>query len=44
VSAALALHVCFLLCAVIAGALAWLLGHLSSPPSTPREPPARHAP
>lgn len=34
VSAALALHVCFLLCAVFAGALAWLLGQLHSPRSS----------
>lgn len=35
VSAALALHVCFLLCAVFAGAMAWLLSHLP-PPQSPQ--------
>ena len=44
VSAALALHVCFLLCAVFAGAMAWLLSHLPPPRSpqgvrTPRQNP-----
>ncbi|MBP7132179.1 MAG: flippase-like domain-containing protein [Aquabacterium sp.] len=41
VSAALALHVCFLLCAVLAGAVAWLLGHLSSDPTTQQKRPPR---
>lgn len=44
VSAALALHVCFLLCAVFAGALAWLLSHLPSARSPQNERPPRHRP
>lgn len=44
VSAALALHVCFLLCAVFAGALAWLLSHLPSTPSSQCEHPPHDTP
>ncbi len=35
VPAALALHLCFLLCAVVAGALAWLTGSLAQGPDRP---------
>ena len=44
VSAALALHVCFLMCAVFAGALAWLLSQLPSSPSPQRGHPPRGTP
>ena len=35
VPAELALHLCFLLCAVVAGALAWLTGSLTQGPDRP---------
>lgn len=42
VSAALALHVCFLLCAVLAGALASVLSWANRPASRQGTPPSRH--
>lgn len=42
VSAALALHVCFLLCAVLAGALAYVLSWANRPASRQGTPPSRH--
>lgn len=42
VSAALALHVCFLLCAVLAGALASLLSWANKPRLRQGTPPSRH--
>jgi hypothetical protein len=42
VSAALALHVCFLLCAVLAGALAFVLTRVNHPSQRPGTPSPRH--
>jgi len=42
VSAALALHVCFLLCAVLAGASAYVLSWANRPASRQGTPPSRH--
>jgi uncharacterized membrane protein YbhN (UPF0104 family) len=42
VGAALALHVCFLLCAVAAGLMAAALGKVRSPQATPGSPSSRH--